>query len=462
MSLRQQVLKGGAYLAVRQMVGLVLSFGGALLMTRLLGPANYGLYAGAYGIVFLVGDLGGLGVDVYLVRRRETAEEQVYHHAFTLLLLSGGVLLLLSYLAMPLLRFVLDPRFLPPLQAMLLTMPLGLVRIVPAARLERDLNYRVVSAIDISSQLSFYGVALVLALMGWGVWALIAGYWTMQVWSVLWTFAATRYRPRLMWSRASTLDMLKYGLGYQAGHWLWVTRTLVNPVVVGRYLGPEGVGYIALAIRLVETLGFVKRVTYRLSIAALAKLQGDYGRLRRALEEAMGLQVLAIGPLLAGFATTASVVLPLVFGPRWRPALEVFPLIAFGYMVNAVFNMHSSVLYVLRQNRSMVLVNAVHVVLFVGGSLALVPRFGLVGYGLAEIVALGSYAVIHTRVARLFTFSYAQAIPWFVGFSIPLFAAYLPVPWRITLWAPLLLVALLPRPRRQVGEYLGYLRWRAA
>ncbi|MEJ7654655.1 MAG: oligosaccharide flippase family protein [Chloroflexia bacterium] len=95
------------------------------------------------------------------------------------------------------------------------------------------------------------------------------------------------------------------------------------------------------------------RGLHRLCMAAFAKIQSDRTRLRRALEEAMALQVLAVGPLFAGFALAAPFVLPTLFGSEWAPVLDVFPFIALGYLTNAVFNMHSAVLYVLRQNRNM-------------------------------------------------------------------------------------------------------------
>src|SRR5690606_11130688 len=129
---------------------------------------------------------------------------------------------------------------------------------------------------------------------------------------------------------------------------LWQLRTLINPMVVGRFLGPEGVGYVALAIRFSEVLSFFRNVSWRLSIAALAKVQSDFPRLRTALEEAMALQVLAVGPLLGAFSLLATPLIPLLFGQQWEPALQVFPLIALGVLVNVVFNMQSSVLYVLR------------------------------------------------------------------------------------------------------------------
>jgi hypothetical protein len=48
-----------------------------------------------------------------------------------------------------------------------------------------------------------------------------------------------------------------------------------------------------------EILSFVKIATGRISIATLARLQGNRERRLKAVSEGMGLQILALGPLLA-------------------------------------------------------------------------------------------------------------------------------------------------------------------
>ncbi|MBD2128166.1 hypothetical protein NDI39_18060 [Microcoleus sp. ZQ-A2] len=48
-----------------------------------------------------------------------------------------------------------------------------------------------------------------------------------------------------------------------------------------------------------EILSFVKIATGRISIATLARLQGNRERRLKAVSEGIGLQILALGPLLA-------------------------------------------------------------------------------------------------------------------------------------------------------------------
>lgn len=457
MTLRERVFKGGAYLVLRQGLGVGISLVGVLVLTRLIGPADYGLYAGSLGITAFLSLTARMGIDVYLVRKEVEVDETLYHQAFSFLVVAGSVLGGVGFLLSPLIvSWMADPRFSAPLRVLFLLLPIT-VSVAPAvARLERALDYKRIAGLELTGQFLLYAIAVVLAWRGLGVWAPIVGYSLSQIWMLGVGCRLARYRPRLFWSWNLLREMLGYGLGYSSSILVWQLRILVNPLVVGRYLGAEGVGYIALTIRIVETLSFVREATWRISIAALAQVQQDLPRLRRALEEAMSLQAMAVSPLLAGFALVAPWLLPLAFGDQWKPVLIVFPFIALSYIMNAVFTMPSSVLYVLQRNWSVTVFHLVHVTLFAGTALLLVPEMGLVGYGLAETVALSSYVVLHLCLARVFAFEYNRTWPWLLAFVPPTFSALAGFPWGLALWVFALTVVLNRRSREQVRGYWVY------
>ncbi|MBW4504117.1 MAG: oligosaccharide flippase family protein [Scytonema hyalinum WJT4-NPBG1] len=415
MGLRSKVIKGGALMVIRQALGILLSLIGVLFITRVIGPTEYGLYGVAYGIVSFLGGLGIWGLDVYLLRKTSNPDQQDYDQVFTLLLCISGVFTLSLVLGQHIIAQMLKlPEVAPLIAVMGLTLPLSLLNLPLTIKLDRDLNFQRVAFIELISQISYYVVALPLANRGAGAWAPVGGLWLQQITMVVLTVYSTSLRPRLCWKPSLVREMLAYGLSLSFAGWLWQLRSLVNPVIVGRFAGAEAVGFVALAIRLVEMLAFAKSVTWRLAMAALAKLENDKTRLRKSIEEGMRLQALAVGLPMAGFAIAAPVVLPLVFGKDWTPALQIFPLIAIGYLANSMFNLHSSVLYLCGKNLEVTWFHAAHIALFAGGAFLLVPYLGMMGYGWAEIAALASYIVIHIYIAKeIGSPNYTVALGWF-------------------------------------------------
>ncbi len=458
-SLRAQVLHGGAYLVLRQGASVCLRLVGVLILTRLIGPSDYGLYSAALGVSTFWSELARMGTDFYLIRRQEESPDRVYDQVFSFLLVSSCGLAALGVATLPLFGYWMgDSRFLPPLSALLVTLPLVVLRVPALSRLERALDYRAVAGLELSELVVFYAIAVVLAFMSLGVWALVISFVISQVWVLGNGCRLSRYRPRWHWSADLFRELSQYALSFSISGWIWQLRPVIKAVVVGRFLGPEGIGYLTLAESMVDGLSFVKAAAWRLSIAALAKIQDSLPSLRRALEEAMALQVLAVGPFLAGFAVVSPWVVPLLFGERWRLTLVIYPFVAFGVLVNTVFNMHSSVLYVLKRNQDVGAKNAAHVVLLAAAAAWLVPVLGLVGWGVAEIVAMLGYVVIHLYVRRLFAIDYRRALLWLVAFSPPLFASAAPGLLGLALWIPAVVVPFTPPARRQLGEYWAQLR----
>jgi O-antigen/teichoic acid export membrane protein len=456
MNLKQKVISGGLYLALRQGLGMAIGLGGVLLLTRLIGPEQYGLYAGTFGICWYIQTIFQMGIGVYLVRQEGEESELAYHQAITLLLLLSLLGTALSLAGLPLLqKWTQMAGFSNVAQVMFLALPIVCLTQVPAAILERRLDYRRIALIELANQVFYYLVALLLAFRGWGVWAAVVAWWLQQVQNLLLFFWASGYRPRWHWHQPLAVEMLRYGVSFSASTWVWYARSLVNPILVGRFAGAEAVGYIALAIRLAEVLGFVKTATWRIALSALAKFQGDRGRLTRAVSEGMGLQILALGPLVVGFAWVAPWLLPAMFGKDWTPVVAVFPFIAFGNLTNSLFNMHSSTLYVLQRNWEVTLFHVVHLVLFIGASLLFLPQVQLIGYGWAEVVAILSYGIVHYFVLKwVGQPDYGLPIVWWLGFSMALFV------YQIGWWAGLGVgaIALLPSTHKKLKEYFMTIR----
>lgn len=459
MTLRETALRGGAYLTAREILGLVLRLGGVLLVTRLIGPANFGLYAGSLATVTVLAAAAQLGSEVFLIRREHEPEQHVYDQVFTVLLLSTAAAVALGLASSGVVALLVDDHeFLEPFQVLLLAVPLGVLWAPAQAKLERAFRFRAMAMLQLGSDVMLYAVAVPLALGGAGVWGPIAGTFASYGWLLVLSYVLAHYRPTVDFSRDRLLELGRYGLAFTPAGLLARVEQLVNPLVVGPFLGATSVGHVALAIRLVDTVSFVLRATYRVSLVALGRVQSDAARLRRGFEEMMTLQVLALGPILVGLAATAPWLVPLLFGEEWRPTLKVLPFVAAAALLVGVFNVHFALLYVKGRNLVASAISLVRVVLLLVAALALVPPFGLVGYGVAVCLTIPAWVIAHREVGKLLTFHYGMALKWTASFLPPLFIPLVGTPWGLLLLASVLVVLSDGTARAQVGEYASFLR----
>lgn len=416
LSLRQKAIKGGAFLLVRQAIGIVLSVVGVLLVTRIIGPRQYGIFGVGSGIITFLSTFGTWGVDVYLLRKPETPREEEFQQAFTLLLLIAAILGGGAFLSRHLIAALVKIPEESSLIAVLVPgIVLSLLAIPAIVKLDRELNFKQVAINELISQVAFYVIAVPLAFRGAGAWAPTVGFLTQQGSLFVVSCWTVKFRPVLRWENNLIKQMLGYGLSYSSSVWVYQLRGLVSPLIVGRFAGPEAVGYVSVGVRIATMLSFAKAATWRISIPALAKLSTDTVRLRNSIVEGMRFQALAVGFPLASFALLAPFLIPIGFGHQWTSATKVYPFIAMSYLTNAMFNLHSSVLYLLGRNMRVTWFHLFHVALFAGSAMLLVPRMGFVGYGWAEVVALPSYLALHLFLANeVSNLPYEAPAIWYV------------------------------------------------
>lgn len=455
-SLRSEVLRGGAYLTVRQGAGTAINVAGVVLLTRAIGPGGYGVYAAAIGLFTAVQLIAQMGVGVFLLRADRTLGEEVFRVSSTLLFVAGLVGAALGAITLPLVERWTRIEGLGAIAlAVYATLPLSNLAQVPLARLERALDYKRVAWVELAGQLLFFVVALPLAVGGAGAWAPVAGWITQQIVVLVALHRVARYVPRPLWDGGLARAAVRYGAGFTASLWLYQLRKVVNPLIVGRYLGADAVGVVAVTTQIVTHLSFVAVATWRLSMAALARVQHSHDRLRRAVSDGMRLQLLAVAPFLLLFTWVAPFVIPLLLGRAWEEVALIYPFLAVAALANAIFNLHSSTLYVLKHNGEMALFHVAQTALLGLAALALVPRFGVVGYGLAELVALASYGVLHAFTARsVGALASARTLAMGGAIALGLGQAYLGL-WSL---AALLVGAAILRPWRDLSGLVAELR----
>ena len=455
MSFKHQVIRGSAYMSFRLLAGAIIGIVGISLLTRFIGPANYGVFVTAHAILVYLITISECGIGVYLIRLNRDEPEK-FHQALTLLLLFSLAGVGLGVVLAPLLA-----RFykLHEMQTAVLALTCGIPVVhavkVPMSRLERELNYKRVAVIELIGNIAYYVVALPLGYRGAGVIAPLVGWWAQQLAQLVQVYQ-TGYRPRLIWTPVLMRQMLSFGVPYSMSQIVLALRDLVNPLVVGRLLGAAAVGYIALALRIVQQLSFVRTATTRISVAAFARVEGDPVRLARAITEGMYLQILALGPLLCGLSFIAPLVVPVVFGPKWAPVSQVYPWLGVVALVSAMFQLHVSGLTVFGLNTKQTIVHLVRLVILSALTVVLVLRYGPPGYGMADLASLPVFCLLlHIWIsARTAPIQYAPGAVWLVAFSAPLFSEIL----GKAAWLAPLIPLLWGRTREQLIGLTDFLR----
>ena len=451
--LRELAFRGGSYLALREGLGMLIRLVGVMVVTRTIGPRDFGLYVAAAAFAALVASVAQLGAEVYLIRQPEEPPLEQYHEVFSALVVVSVAVTALSFAFSWPAELLLGPNgAVSAFRILVLAVPVNILWAPAQARIERHFQYRRMALIEVAGDAALYGTAVPLALLGFGVMAPVFGYLAWQCTLFAGSAIAARLLPRWRWSARTSRELLRHGISYSSSNWLERVNSLANPVIVGAFLGATGVGLVALAIRLVDTAGFALRAAWRLGLATISRLVDQPQRLRPALEEGMLAQAIVLGVPLAGLAVVSPWLIPLVWGRTWEATASVYGILAFTRLVSSVSLPQMTLLFAEGRNTKVAAAVAVRTAVMLLASATLVPLLGLDGFAVAAVAASSAWLMLDHAVRPRIGFSYRRCAPVIAGLGIPMFAPLIAWPWRLATCLPAVaLIASADVRRSSIG-----------
>ncbi len=427
-NLKGRVIKGGISLVFRQIVVAVLSLGRVLVTARILGPKNYGIATVSLGVFYFLTRLLRLGIHVYVIRQPDISNEEVVQikALYTTL---GATVCLLLWLAAPAIGWwTKQAEVTTAFRWLLPGLWMNMLSITSTSMLERELRFVQVGFIEALAQVVNYTLAIILVLSGWGYSSIIVG--TVARFAILALLSYSFYPIpwTLRWHWKVVQPALQYGATYSVSDWVLSLKNLRVSLLVSRFASVEAAGIVGIAIRLVEQLSMLSLILRRMSISVMAKLRDDMKRTLRAISKGMAYQALLNGSLCAFFSVVSAWIIPTMFDERWLSSAKIFPFLAIGALAFAVFDLHSATLYAAGHNRDVIRFNFVYVGVLWLLSTLLVPRLGILGYGIAETGIFPLFYMLHDSLKRLcgvpnyrnaFWLSLTAIFPLFGGIFLP-------------------------------------------
>jgi O-antigen/teichoic acid export membrane protein len=363
----------------------------AIILARILTPGEWGLASMALVVAALL-ELVPDAVSGGLVQRSRISERDRSTIFWTALGLGIGVAILGIAASGAIAAFFGEPDARELIAAVSVGLAITSVGVVPEALLMRDLDYRSLELRHMAATFVGAGVALTLAFSGAGAWAIVGNALAFVTTSVtlLWLFV--KWRPGLVFSRASFTSLGAYGLRMFGTQALTFAQLGGDKVLVGRYLGAASLGMYAFSFNLMFTpIVNIAFPIQNVLFPAYSTIQEDEERLRAAWLRGKRLAVAALAPLFLTALVIAPDLVPVVFGSRWDDAIPVLQLLCIAGVAYALLTQNPTLLLVRNEMRTL-LRWSTFVTAFMLGAIAVGLTWGLIG--VAATYAAGRWLLV--------------------------------------------------------------------
>src|SRR6266478_598625 len=327
--LGRRALRGGIVSVAMQYGNGAFQIVSAIVLARLLAPADFGLVA----IVTVLTSFAPLLIDFGLGDATAQRSKITRSQISSLFWLSSGIGLAIAVIVAacsPLIAWLYrEPRLETIALYSAITFVLFGASNQHLALLRRTMQFGTIAKIQISSTLVGIAIAIFLAVCGYGYWALVLRPITSSLCIAIGAWLACRWRPSFPLFDNEVKSMVRFGLHVVGFSVTYTLARAVDRIGLGLFYRPEEVGYYQNAITLYESSIFsVLGQLHTVGSAALSKLQSNPAALRQKYEAALSAVAFFVMPMAATLSVTAQDLTVMLLGEKWRPAGSLLNIIA--------------------------------------------------------------------------------------------------------------------------------------
>ncbi len=422
MSLKKQTVSGVKWLVGSSFIQKAISFLTTVVLARIFNPSIFGLFALAFVAVDALGLFKSMGFDSALIRRKDNIEKAA-NTAFFIIPLLGFIIYLILAISAPFIG-----KFLNSKDVVGVLRFLGIIFIfncfgrIPAALLEKNMQFKKISIMEISSGVVYSITAIILALFGFGIWSLVFGYIIKVLIqnSMAWYFS--NWHPKFEFDREIAWEMFHFGKFIFLAALAWFLRMNLDNILVGKLLGVAALGLYAVAFG-ISNFGadYFSGKIYRVTFPAYSKLHEDLDNLRKAFLKVLKHISLVAFPLGIILFLLSKEFLITVYGEKWVGAVDVLKILASLGIFNTLLSGFVSIFSACGKPRIYFYINLIQVLIFVIFISPMAKLFGINGVGI--VVGLSSFVafIVALILAKRFLFLTSKQI--FHSFRTPLLSS---------------------------------------
>ncbi|MGA8761243.1 MAG: lipopolysaccharide biosynthesis protein, partial [Stellaceae bacterium] len=329
--LRRLAVRGAAATVSGQGLALVAQIVSTVVLARLLTPSDFGVVAMVTTFSLLLMSFGLNGLTEVLIQCDEVDRYQASNLFW--INCAAGLILAIGFAAAGslLARFYRNPLVAHVAVGVSPAIFFGSTFVIHLALLRRAMRFAAVSAAEVVGRVVNTVVAVLLALRGWGYWALVAGIVAQGLSTTIGAWWLCRWIPSLPRRQVGTRAMLRFAAHvYGRFSANYFARNFDNLLVGWRFnavaLGYYKKAYDLFALSATQLTSPVANV----ALAALSRVKHDPARFKRYLANSLGLIAMVAMAMSGDLTLVGQDMVRLVLGPKWLESGRIFVLFGPG------------------------------------------------------------------------------------------------------------------------------------
>ena len=350
-SLKDRTVKGTFWSAIDSVANYAVGFIISIVLARLLAPDDYGLIGIVAIFTSICNTIINAGFSNALIRKKDASDDD-YNTVFIINLGLSVLLYFLLFFTAPLIaKFFQRTELVDLIRVATLTMIIGALALVQQTRLTQRIDFKTQTKISLISHIISGVIGILMALYGYGVWALVGQSISSQGLKTVLLWFYNKWQPKFQFSYNSFRSLWGFGSKLLASNIIDSVWREVYKVVISKCYSPSILGQYTRATQFSEIFSVnlttvIQRVTY----PVLSEIQDENERLKIAYRKIIKVTMLVTFSCMLMLAAIAKPMIIILIGEKWLMAASILQIICFQGMLYPLHALNLNMLQV--QGRS--------------------------------------------------------------------------------------------------------------
>lgn len=305
----------------------------AIVLARLLSPADFGLIALVTVFITLANVFVQSGLNTALIQKKD-ADNLDFSTVFYSCLALACLLYLGLFLGAPLIAkfYNNQTELIPVIRVLGLMLPLGALNSIQEAYVARNMMFKKLFYRSVGAIIPAGCIGVFCAFMGCGIWSLVVQQLSNSVLICIIMWFTVKWRPQLAFSIARWKSLFSFGWKLLCSALLDTFYQNLRNLVIGKMFTPAALGFYNRGDQFPHLIiNNVNSSIQSVLLPSLSSVQDDRVRLKTLARRSIKTSGFLILPLMAGLAAVAEPLTLSVLGEKWLPAVPFIQICCFTY-----------------------------------------------------------------------------------------------------------------------------------
>jgi len=337
--IKHKTTKNVLFLSLRNIGIQGISVVGFFLLSILLGIGDVGLFTIVSESVGILGYFSDIGLAAALIQKKTEITKEELRTTFTIQQLLVFIALVVIYFVYS--KVSVGKSYGSKESWIFLSLCFSFVcasfKTVPSVLLERKLNFKLISTVDIIENAIFYTFAVVFAFLGFGAYSYAIATFVRSLVGVIIIYLFSSWPIGFAIHKESIKSLFKYGIPYQLNSFISVAKDKFSSLFVAGIIGRDAYGILAWAQKGPRIpLSFMDAIM-KITFPTFARLQDNKEILKKSIEKSIYFIALFVFPMTAGIALISPDIINFIPKyTKWAPAIAPLYLYAVNVAIASV------------------------------------------------------------------------------------------------------------------------------